>query len=180
MKIKAVLSVVVIAAALTMVGGIVLAAQDRYTLRVPNGLSWAEFKGYEDWQDVAVSATDSSVKAILANPTMMKAFRDGVPGNGKSFPEGSRIVKIEWVKKKNPVSPYPVEIPDYLKAVDLLVKDSKRFPETHGWAWAQFTYDPASDTFAPSKLSATGHECGYACHSIVKDHDYIFTAYPKR
>lgn len=180
MNVKGVLNAVGIAAALTMVGGIVLAAQERYTLTVPNGLSWAEFKGYEDWQDVAVSATESSVKAILANPTMTKAFREGVPGNAKPFPEGSRIVKIEWIKKKNPVSPYPVEIPDYLKSVNFMVKDSKRFPATHGWAWAQFTYDPASHTFKLSKLSATSHECGYACHSIVKEHDYIFTAYPKR
>jgi Cytochrome P460 len=180
MKIKTVVSIVGIAAALTTLGGIAFAGQDRYTLTVPNGLSWAEFKGYEDWQDVAVSETKSSVKAILANPTMMEAFREGVPGNGKPFPEGSRIVKIEWIKKKNPVSPYFVEIPDYLKHVDLIVKDSKRFPETHGWAYAQFTYDPASDAFKPSKVSATGHECGYACHTVMKAHDYIFTAYPKR
>lgn len=180
MKTKTVVCIVSVAAALAALGGIAFAAQDRYTLTVPNGLSWAEFKGYEDWKDVAVSATESSVKAILANPTMMQAFREGVPGNGKPFPEGSRIVKIEWIKKKNPVSPYSVEIPDYLKNVDLIVKDSKRFPQTNGWAYAQFTYDPASDTFKPSELSATGHECGYACHSIVKAHDYIFTAYPKR
>jgi hypothetical protein len=180
MKIRAVVLTVSTAAALAALGGIALAAQDRYTLSVPNGLAWAEFKGYEDWQDVAVSVTDSSVKAILANPTMMKAFREGVPGNGKAFPEGSKIVKIEWIKKKNPVSPYSVDIPDYLKNVDLIEKDSKRFPQTNGWAYAQFTYDKASDTFKPSALSATGHECGFACHTIVKANDFIFTAYPKR
>jgi hypothetical protein len=180
MKERAVVLNVCAAALLVALGGIAFAAQDRYTLSVPNGLAWAEFKGYEDWQDVAVSETDSSVKAIMANPTMMKAFRDGVPGNGKPFPEGSKIVKIEWIKKKNPVSPYSVEVPDYLKNVDFIEKDSKRFPQTNGWAYAQFTYDKASDTFKPSALSATGHECGYACHTIVKANDFIFTAYPKR
>jgi len=180
MKTRAVVRTVGIAAALAVVGGIALAAQDRYTLVVPNGLGWAEFKGYEDWQDVAVSETESSVKAILANPIMIKAFREGIPGNGKPFPEGSRIVKIEWIKKKNPVSPYDVEVPDYLKNVDLIVKDSKRFPETNGWAYAQFTYDKATDTFKPSALSATGHECGYACHTIRKANDFIFTEYTKR
>ena len=174
--------IVIIAAAgsLALIAGIALAAQDRYTVTVPNGLSFGEWRGYETWQDVAVSATESSVKVILANPIMIKAFQEGVPGNGKPFPEGSRIVKIEWIKKKNPVSPYAVDIPDYLKNVDLIVKDSKRFPQTNGWAYAQFTYDPASDTFKPSQLSASGHECGYACHTIMKAHDYIFTAYPKR
>ncbi len=180
MKTRTLVRTVCLLPALAALGGIALAAQDRYTLTVPNGLAWAEFKGYEDWQDVAVSETESSVKAILANPVMIRAFREGVPGNGKPFPEGSKIVKIEWIKKKNPVSPYFVEIPDYLKNVDLIEKDSKRFPQTNGWAYAQFTYDPASDTFKPSTLSATGHECGYACHTIVKAHDFIFTAYPKR
>jgi Cytochrome P460 len=172
--------IIAIAGASLAAVGVAFAAQDRFTLTVPNGLAFAEFKGYEDWQDVAVSETESSVKAILANRIMMKAFREGVPGNGKAFPEGSKIVKIEWIKKKNPVSPYFVEVPDYLKNVDLIEKDSKRFPQTNGWAYAQFTFDPASNTFKPSALSASGHECGYACHTIAKANDYIFTAYPKR
>lgn len=76
---------------------------------------------------------------------------------------------------------YFVEIPDTLKTLSFIVKDSKRFPQTHGWAYAQFSYDPATDTFKPSApLSVSGHECGYACHTVVAAHDYIFTAYPKR
>jgi Cytochrome P460 len=179
MKTKHLAHLAAAAASLTVLG-IAFAAQDRFTLQVPNGLAFAEFKGYETWQDVAVSETESSVKAILANPIMIAAFRQGIPGNGRPFPEGSKIVKIEWIKKKNPISPYAVEVPDYLKNVDLIEKDSKRFPQTNGWAYAQFTYDPASDTFKPSALSATGHECGYACHTIAKATDFIFTAYPKR
>jgi hypothetical protein len=167
-------------AALLALGGIALAEQDRYTVSVPQGLSFAEFRGYDTWEDVAVSETETSVKAILANPIMIKAYREGVPGNGKPFPEGSKVVKIEWVKKKNPQSPYPVQIPDYLKTVSFIEKDTTRFPQTNGWAYAQFAYDGATDTFKPSALSATGHECGYACHTIAKATNYIFTAYPKR
>ena len=62
----------------------------------------------------------------------------------------------------------------------IIEKDSKRFPDTHGWAFAQFAYDAASDTFKPSELSASGAACGYACHTTVAADDYIFTAYPKR
>lgn len=153
-------------------------AQPRTT--VPEGLGFSDIRGYDTWQDVAVSATETSIKAILANPVMIAAYKEGIPGNGKPFPEGSKVVKIEWIKTKNPVSPYFVEIPEALKTVSFIEKDSKRFPNTHGWAYAQFAYDPASDTFAPSPLSMTGHECGYACHTPVATHDYIFTAYPKR
>src|SRR5436305_11495709 len=98
-------------------GGIAVAAQDRFTLQVPNGLSFSEFKGYENWQDVAVSQTENGLKVIAANNAMIDAYREGVPGNGKPFPEGSKIVKIEWSSKKNPESPYFVMVPDTLKSV---------------------------------------------------------------
>ena len=160
--------------------GAAISAQDKYSVKVPDGLAFSEFKGYEDWQSVAVSVTETSVKSILANPTMIKAYREGIPGNGKPFPEGSKIAKIEWIKQKNAVSPYFVEIPQTLKSVSFIEKDSKRFPGTRGWAYAQFAYDAASETFKPSPLSLTGHGCGFACHTVVKANDYIFTNYAPR
>lgn len=167
----------IVAASVAVFGGITLAQQDRYMLKVPNGLAFSEFKGYDTWEDVAVSETEGSVKAILANPTMIAAYKEGIPDNGKPFPEGVKIVKIEWIKKKNPVAPYFVEIPDTLKTLSFIVKDSKRFPNTHGWAYAQFAYDPESKTLKPS---VSGSECGYECHTKVASRDYIYTAYPPR
>jgi hypothetical protein len=167
----------IIAVLLVVLGGMALAAQDRFTLKVPNGLAFSDFKGYETWQDVAVSQTESSLKVISANNVMINAYRQGVPGNGKPFPEGSKIVKIEWASKKNAESPYFVMVPDTLKSVSFIEKDSKKFPDTNGWAFAQFLYDAASDTF---KASGDDAKCGYACHAAVKAKDFIFTAYPKR
>jgi hypothetical protein len=161
---------------LAALGGMALAAQDRSTLKLGK-LSFSDFKGYEDWRDVAVSQTETQLKVILANDVMMKAFRQGLPADGKLFPEGSKIVKIEWSFKKNPVSPYFVQVPDTLKAVDVIEKDSRRFPDTHGWAYGDFNYDAATDTFTPQ---GTDSNCGYACHTTVAAKDYIFTAYPKR
>src|SRR5215470_10594292 len=99
-------TVVIAAITLAALGSTAFAQQDRYTLKVPDGLAFSDFKGYDAWQDVAVSETEGSVKAILANPIMIKAYKEGIPDNGKPFPEGAKIVKIEWVKKKSPVSPY--------------------------------------------------------------------------
>jgi hypothetical protein len=83
------------AVALTLLIGItLLAQQDRYTLKVPDGLAFSEFKGYDTWQTIAVSETKTSVKAILGNPTMIQAYKEGVPDNGKLFPDGSKTVKI--------------------------------------------------------------------------------------
>src|SRR5215469_16346146 len=97
------------AASLATVGGITFAqqdGQDRYTLKVPNGLSLSEFRGYDKWEDVAVSETEGSVKAILGNPTAIRAYKEGIRDSGKPFPEGTKMAKIEWVKKKNLASPY--------------------------------------------------------------------------
>jgi len=168
---------VIVALSLPLFAGKILAQQDRDTLKIPDGLAFAEFKGYESWQTIAVSGTESSIKTILGNSAMIRAYREGAPANGKLFPEGVRIAKIEWAKKRNAESPYFVEIPDTLKTVSFIVKDSKRFPNTHGWAYAQFVYDAASKSLKPS---GTGAECGYACHSKVAAKDYIFTAYPER
>lgn len=117
------------------------------------------------------------MKLIAANNKMIAAYRSGIPGNGKPFAEGSMVVKIEWAKRPNPKSPYSVTVPGDLMSVSFIEKDSRRFPDTHGWAYAQFTYDAASDTFSPKGSDA---KCGYACHTTVAAKDYIFTAYPKR
>ena len=168
---------ITVVALTVLIGVTLLSQQDRYTLKVPDGLAFSEFKGYDAWQTIAVSETEGSVKTILGNPTMIAAYKAGIPENGKPFPEGSKTAKIEWVKKKNSESPYFVEVPDILKSLSFIEKDSKRFPNTHGWAYAQFDYDAGSKTFKPS---VTGSECGYTCHSKVAPRDYIFTAYPLR
>lgn len=51
-------TIVMVAALLAVLGGMAFAAQDRYTVQVPDGLAFSEFKGYEDWQTVAVSQTE--------------------------------------------------------------------------------------------------------------------------
>lgn len=165
--------------------------QDKYTQKVPGGLAFSDFKGYEDWQAVGPSQTDAAnvIRLILANPVMIDAYKEGVPGNGKPFPDGSKIAKIEWRPQKLTSPPFSASTPDTvpgdLTQVELIEKDSKRFSDTHGWGYAMFDYDPASGTFAPATKASkppVGHDakCGAACHEIAASKDYIFTAYPKR
>ena len=172
--------ILIVAVMFTVFGGMAIAAQDKYGLKIPNGLAWSEWRGYENWADVAVSQTETEIKAIVANPVMMDAFRSGLPSSGKLFPNGSKIAKLEWSFKKNTLSPYSVNVPDTLKTVAFIEKDTKRFPNTHGWAYASWDYDVATDTFKPALLDQSGTECGFACHTKVSAQDYIFTAYPKR
>ena len=164
--------------ALVFLSAKAFSAQDKYTLSVPNGLAFSDFRGYENWQVVAVSQTEDLLKVMVANPTMIDAYRAGVPGNGKPFPDGSKIAKIEWKPKKSTEAPFAVRIPDVLQDVFLIEKNTKRFPDTKGWAYAVFDYVPAADTFKPNATGVVN--CGFACHTRVANKDYIFTAYGKR
>jgi hypothetical protein len=176
---------------LSVLVALAMAAQDRYTVKVPNGLGFSDFRGYEDWQVVAPSHTDAQnvMRVIVANPVMMKAYREGTPANGKPFPDGSKIAKIEWQPKKVTDAPFSVSTPDTvpgpLTEVEFIQKDAKRFADSNGWGYAAFKYDAATDAFTPVTLAdkppqGNDAKCGAACHKLAATKDYIFTAYPKR
>jgi hypothetical protein len=162
-----------------------MAAQDKYSLKVPGGLSFSEFKGYESWQVISVSHNGSGIlAAILGNPAMIKAYQDGAPGNGKPFPDGAKMAKIHWNPKK--LESFPsATVPGTQHDMDFMVKDSKRFADSGGWGYATFDYDAASDTFTPGTLASkppqgNDAKCGFACHTGVKARDYVFTDYQHR
>ena len=165
--------------------GAALAAQDRYALQVPGGLAFSEFRGYEDWQLIAVAHNGEKLDVVLGNPAMIEAYKAGIPANGKPFPDGARMAKIHWMAKKAEDQPGEPAVPGALHDTDFMVKDSKRFADSGGWGWAEFEYDPASETFRPGNENdlppqANDAKCGFACHTIVAAKDYVFTAYPKR
>ena len=166
-----------IALVLALFGARALSGEERYSVLVPDGLAFSEFRGYEDWQTVAVSQTEGVLAVILANPTMIDAYRAGIPGNGKPFPDGSKMAKIHWKPETSAEAPAPTKVAGALHDVDFMVRDSKRFADSGNWGYAQFNYDAGSDTFKPE---GTGSACGFACHTIVASKDYIFTGYPKR
>jgi hypothetical protein len=165
--------------------GAAICAQDKYTVQVPGGLAFSEFRGYEDWAVIAVSENGGKMAVILGNPAMIDASKDGVPGNGKPFPDGARMAKIHWNPKKQEAYPGEPMVPDTQHDVDFMVKDSKRFADSGGWGYGAFEYDTVSAAFRPANESddpPQEHDakCGYACHTIVQNRDYVFTEYGKR
>ncbi|WP_280155854.1 cytochrome P460 family protein [Piscinibacter sp. XHJ-5] len=152
-------------------------AQDKYSLKSPSGIAFSDFKGYEDWAVVSSARTDEVLKVIVANPTMIEAYKAGVPGNGQPFPEGSRIVKLQWKPKKSTEAPFDVEVPDVFTEAFVIEKDSRRFPKTGGWGYALFKHDAATGKLTSDPATA---DCGHACHVAVKGKDYIFHPYQKR
>ena len=170
---------------LAVIAGLVVsAAQDKYTVKVPGGLAFSEFRGYEAWQSISMSRNERVVAVIVGNPVMIDAYQAGFPGNGKPVPDGAKMAKIHWTPKPNQFFP-DATVPGSLLNVDFMVKDSTRFADSGGWGWAVFDYNAASDTFTPGTTAGTppqGNDakCGFACHTVAKTRDYVFTDYQKR
>jgi hypothetical protein len=159
-------------------------APDKYSVKVPGGIALAECRGYEKWETISLSHNGPRLALIIGNPAMIEAYKAGIPGNGKPFPDGARMAKIHW-DPKTAQYPGPPLVPDTLHDVDCMVKDSKRFADSGGWGYGAFNYDKASATFTPSTTSdqppqANDAKCGFACHTIVKNKDYVFTEYAPR
>jgi hypothetical protein len=181
---KSMLTIGIATVWLAVLGGRAFSAQDKYTVKVPGGLAFSEFKGYEGWHAISTSRNDKVVAMILGNPLMIDAYQAGIPGNGKPVPDGAKMAKIHWIPKPNEFFP-AATVPGTLLNVDFMVKDSKRFADSGGWGWAVFDYDAATDTFKPGTLAGNppqGNDakCGFVCHTIVKTRDYVFTNYGKR
>jgi hypothetical protein len=185
MKRKRIPSTVAVVALLATAAGIALAAQDKYALQVPGGLAFSEFRGYEDWQTVAVSQNGDTIETILGNPAMIETYKAGILGNGKPFPDGAKMAKIHWNAKKADDEHGDPIVPGGLHDIDFVAKDAERFADSGGWGYAEFEYVPASETFRPGDTSDSPPQehdakCGFACHTTVAAKDYVFTAYPKR
>src|SRR5262245_47408977 len=184
MKGKDTLPVAIVTVSLAVLGSVAISAQDKYTVKVPGGMAFSEFKGYEGWQAVSISRNENVVAVILGNPVMIDAYKAGFPGNGKPVPDGAMMAKVHWKPKPNEFFP-DATVPGALVNVDFMQKDSKRFADSGGWGYAVFDYDAESDAFKPGTTASTppqGNDakCGFACHTRAKSRDYVFTDYGKR
>ncbi|MFC5863195.1 c-type cytochrome [Acidicapsa dinghuensis] len=95
--------------------------QDKYALKIRGGLAFSEFRGYESWPVIAISHNGDKLAAILGNPVMIDAFKSGIPGNGKPFPDGAKMVKIHWNAQVNVGEPGAPTVPGTQHDVDLML-----------------------------------------------------------
>jgi hypothetical protein len=171
-------TIAIAAAVLAALGAMAVYAQDKYLLKSPSGIAFSDLRGYEDWAVVSSARTDEVLKVIVANPTMITAYKAGVPGNGQLFPDGSMIVKLQWKPKKSTEAPFVGDVPDVFTQAFVMEKHSKRFPKSGGWGYALFNHEAASDKFTADPKSLS--DCGNACPTAVKAKDYIFHPHEKR
>lgn len=90
MKIRGIPAFATMAAVVAVLGGLAVSAQDKYTLAVPGGLAFADFKGYETWELVSLSHSDETLNVIVANPAMIKPTSPAFPATASRFPTAPR------------------------------------------------------------------------------------------
>ena len=172
-KHKRMRTIAILTVLVSALGSSAIHAKDKYTVKVPGGLAFSEFRGYEGWHLISISQDGPLVAAILGNPAMIRAYEAGIPGNGKPVPDGGRgrrgtRAEDGGVPRRHGPGP--------LHDVDFMVKDSKRFGDSGGWGYGAFEYDSASHSFKPATTKDTppqGNDakCGFACHTMVNNGD---------
>ena len=104
---KGVLTIGIVTVWLAVFAGLVMSAPDKYTVKVPGGLAFSEFRGYEAWQTISISRNEKVVAVILGNPVMINAYQAGIPANGKPVPDGPRWPKSTGSRKRTSFSRTP-------------------------------------------------------------------------
>jgi hypothetical protein len=78
MKRNRMLRIGIATAVFAITGSLAMFAQDKYTVKVPGGLAFSEFRGYEAWQAISLSQNGQVVAMILGNPAMIAAYQAGI------------------------------------------------------------------------------------------------------
>lgn len=127
-------------------------------------------KEYKDWRVINVShrLDHHTLRAIVGNDKAVQAARKG---QTNPWPEGAVIGKILWKEKSDEKWDKAIVGRDFVHA-EFMIKDSDRYKEMGGWGYARWVGDKLKP-YGKDYQSAA-REC-HACHTIVKDNDFVFT-----
>jgi len=130
--------------------------------------------GYRDWRLISVAHEEGNLndlRAILGNEVAIKASREGkLP-----FPDGTIIARLAWnyvpleesEKAFGRLQSFVAGAPK--NGVQFMVKDSKKYPSTGGWGFAQFNDGKPADEAV--------HKTCFPCHKVAKARDFVFNRY---
>jgi hypothetical protein len=133
--------------------------------------------GYRQWQAVAPSQETghlNEIRIIFGNAIAIRALQRGT----RPFPDGSELVKVGWTRVASARDDAALGSPQAfvpgarsaVADVQLIVKDSKRWPASGGWGYGKFENG--------TPLSVAIHQTCFACHAAnVRDNDFVFTHY---
>ena len=130
-----------------------------------------------------LSRNDRLVAVILGNQAMIDAYKAGIPGNGKPFPDGAKMAKVHWNPKQNTFFPMP-----RCRALgerglhgegQQAVRGQRRMGLRRVRLRQRVRYVHARHhgRHAPARQR---RQVRLACHTTAKTRDYVFTEYGKR
>jgi hypothetical protein len=133
----------------------------------PNGIAFPE--GYQDWRVISVSerTDNSTLRVIVGNDIAIVAAR---AGETNPWPDGAILGKIVLPQKAHEAWPTAL-VPDGLRHVEFMVKDSTLYSATGGWGFARWLGMDRT----PFGENASFADACYACHVPVAENDYVFT-----
>jgi hypothetical protein len=129
-----------------------------------HGISYPE--GWQNWASIAVShrTDNNTTRVILGNDVAVSAARSG---NTDPWPDGAILGKVVW--KNTQLKHWEAATaPGEFVHAEFMFKDSKQYADSYGWGWARWVgleQDPFDN----------GKEVCIACHTPVKDRDWVFT-----
>ncbi len=130
--------------------------------------------GYRQSEMVGMSHEAGNLdelRGILGNALAIKAFRDGT----LPFPYGATIAKLTWkhvpsVGDDAALGSMQAFVPGAATAVQIMVKDSKKYAATGGWGFGRF--------IGGKPVDEAQHATCFPCHQAnAKGHDFAFTRY---
>ncbi len=129
--------------------------------------------GYRDWKLISVAheaGNNNDLRAVLGNDVAINAYREGkLP-----FPDGAIIARLAWSyvpsEENNKVFGRPQSfVAGAPINLQLMVKDSRKYPATGGWGFAQFKDGKPADEAV--------HSTCFPCHQPFRSGDLVFTHY---
>lgn len=132
-------------------------------------------QGYRQWVHISSAligpanpafATSGGIHHIYANEKAMEGYRSG------KFPDGSILVADFLETRENSSQP-GITTEGARRRIDVMVKESKRYPETGGWGFEQFKGDSQTERL----VTADGAAKCFACHSTQKATDAVFSKF---
>jgi hypothetical protein len=145
--------------------------------------------GYRQWQMISIASVgppQSDLRVKLGNEIAIRAYQEGT----RPFPDGAIIARLAYrqahsaegnavlgaAAAKQGLAPDQVQkfleqsfVAGAPTNVQFMVKDSKKYAQTGGWGFAQFTNGRPD-------AEAVQRSC-FSCHEPGKDRDFVFTEY---
>ncbi|WP_455218322.1 cytochrome P460 family protein [Kaarinaea lacus] len=133
----------------------------------PNGIAFPA--DYTNWQVIGSShrIDNKTLRVILGNEIAVKAARSG---NINPWPKGAMLGKVVWKEGTDAHWPTAIVPKEFVHA-EFMLKDADKYSSTGGWGYARWV---GKDLKVYGKDAGFANEC-VACHTPVKEQDYVFT-----